>query len=314
MAVTKLPDGPVRTDFSIAELERYRDCPSLVTLYLSGVESSAIDLADPSFLDFEYMQQFRCVLDAAFPPRDSLKILHLGAAACAFARAVDAQRPNSRQLAVEIDSKLATYAREWFDLPPSPRLRIRVDDARRTLDTTKASWNVIIRDAFTNLDVPGPLRTVEAARRASESLAPGGLYLLNSVASAGLEQLGQEAGALLESFENLCAVTDPAILRGRRFGNIVLVASNSELPLPEIERSIRRLPMPTRVIYQKDLAARARATFPVHDSQVGVGKAKPSPPRGGPCDAGIVIRHAPDRRCPHRFRNDPARFRRTHLP
>ncbi|VDG76756.1 spermidine synthase [Actinobaculum suis] len=263
------PVEPVVTDFSVAELERHRDRPSLVTLFLSGVESSALDLDDPTYLEFEYMQHFRCAVDAVFPPKQPLKALHLGGAGCAFARALDALRPGSRQLAIEIDRRLAEYARQWFDLPRSPRLRIRVEDARHTLDTINPAWDVIIRDAFQGVEVPSHLRTVESAREAARILAPGGVYLLNSIASAGLNRLNAEAAALFTAFKYVTAITDPAILRGRRFGNIVLVASNDELPLYELERKVHSLPLPTRLVDPEDLRARARGAQPARDAEVG---------------------------------------------
>ena len=125
---TALPSGPVRTSFATAELVA-RDTGIL--LMLDGAESSFLDLRDPSHLDFEYHQQMDAVLAALRGEGGPLRALHLGGAGCALARAWDVTHPGSQQVAVEIDEILASQVRTWFDLPRSPRLRIRVGDAPR---------------------------------------------------------------------------------------------------------------------------------------------------------------------------------------
>lgn len=129
----------------------------LLTMYVDGVESSAVDLADPSYLEFEYMQHIQIATNAMFAAGEPLRALHLGAAGCALARTLEANRPNSRQLAIEIDAEMAALVREWIDLPSAPRLRIRAQDARVTLDTNKGSWHFIVRDTFASGRIPSTL-------------------------------------------------------------------------------------------------------------------------------------------------------------
>src|SRR5699024_8466508 len=131
----------------------------------------------------EYMQHMQAVLHAAFPPAGrpagrGLRALHLGAAGCALARAIDADWPDSRQLALEIDAELARLMREWLDLPRAPRLRSRVGDARAAL-TGPARYEAIIRDAFAERHVPPHLRTVGFTTEAAAHLTDDGIYLAN---------------------------------------------------------------------------------------------------------------------------------------
>lgn len=42
------------------------------------------------------------------------------------------------------------------------------------------------------------------------------------------------------SFPHLAAIADPSILKGRRFGNVILLASPNPLPFESICRAIRR--------------------------------------------------------------------------
>lgn len=176
-APSLLPDEPVITSTATVELRSDTDG---VMLLLDGVESSHLDLDDPSHLVFEYMQQMMVVLRATHGDVDRLRAVHLGGAGCALARAIDARWSEPRQLAVEIDAQLAERVREWFDLPRSPRLRIRVGDARAELATLpEAGADVVVRDAFAGRHVPDHLRTVEFTEEVARRLRPDGLYLAN---------------------------------------------------------------------------------------------------------------------------------------
>lgn len=267
----RLPEEPIATDFSLAEFGQSPYQPNLITLYLDGAESSALDLEDPTYLEFEYMQHIELIIGATLGDTVPLRALHLGAAGCALARALDAEHPGSKQLAIELDKRLATLVREWFDLPPSPRLRIRADEARHALDTTKGRWDVVIRDAFRMRDVPMQLRTSECVQRAREVLSPGGLYIMNSIASTGFARLGEELATVSEHFPYLIAIVDPSILKGRRFGNIVIAASDQELPVEEISRRVRRLSLPARVLNTPDLLRRASGSKVFTDSELQPG-------------------------------------------
>lgn len=188
------------------------------------------------------MQHIELIIGATLGDTVPLRALHLGAAGCTLARALDAGHSGSKQLAVELDGTLARYVREWFDLPPAPRLRIRSDETRHALDTTHAQWDVIIRDAFRNREVPAQLRTSESAARAHEVrpwryLSPQ----LHRFHQAQHDRLGEEIATLAQHFRHMIAIVDPSILKGRRFGNIVLAASDQEFPVFEIERRVRGL-------------------------------------------------------------------------
>src|SRR5699024_10677878 len=116
-------------------------------------------------------------------PRDDAasrgRFVHLGAAACALPRALIADRPGSRHLAVELDGELARLVRAWFDLPRSPALRIRHGEARDAVEHLRpGSADVLVRDVFVDAEVPEHLRTVEFAAAVDRALGPDGAYLL----------------------------------------------------------------------------------------------------------------------------------------
>lgn len=295
---TQLPEGPVATTYATAELVRARTNPSQVLLLLNGVESSSLDLADPEYLDFEYMQHIRLILESRWDqggrraveagvkggsaeggPR-RMRVLHLGGAGCALARALGARR-ELHQVAVEIDPELARLVRDWFPLPRSPFLKIRVGDARHVLDSTKASWNAIVRDAFTGREVPPHLQTAESAKRAADVLEPGGIYVLNAVASAGIRRLDEDIAAMAAAFDNIVAIADPAVFSGKRFGNFVVAGSDARFPVEAIEREVRKFPLPTKFFDDGALRSRAASVRPLTDSLAGWPRAT-SPRQGRP--------------------------------
>ena len=257
-ALSGLPTGPVRTSFATAELVA-RDTG--VLLLLDGAESSFLDLRDPAHLDFEYHQQMNAVLAVQRGESSPVKALHLGGAGCALARAWDVMRPGSQQLAVEIDEILASQVRTWFDLPRSPRLRIRVGDAAEVVSGLRpGQWDVVVRDVFNSGSVPAACRSREFLTACLEALAPGGVLLINTP-STPRAQAGAEIEALAEALQGdasgLVIVADPAAVRGRRRGNLVLVARREPFTAgeyEEIERAVRRLPLPVRTWSPDDAA------------------------------------------------------------
>ncbi len=255
---TPWPDGPVEIPTGTVELVRTPDDPDAVTVLVNGVPSSHLDLADPTRLDFEYMQQMAAVLDHVAPSQEPLQVVHLGAAGCTLARWVDARRPGSRQVAVELDATLPELVRGWFGLPRSPALRIRAGDARAELTTmADASADVVIRDVFATARTPEHVTTVEFVREVARVLRPGGLYLANCADRPPLTLARAEAATTGAVFGFVAVVAEPALLRGRGYGNVVLAGTDTSglLTSAGLARDIRSLPVPARLIPPDEVPA-----------------------------------------------------------
>lgn len=269
-APSLLPDEPVITSTATVELRSDTDG---VMLLLDGVESSHLDLDDPSHLVFEYMQQMMVVLRATHGDVDRLRAVHLGGAGCALARAIDARWSEPRQLAVEIDAQLAERVREWFDLPRSPRLRIRVGDARAELATLpEAGADVVVRDAFAGRHVPDHLRTVEFTEEVARRLRPDGLYLANLADSPPMKTARREAATVRSVFPHVVAIGEPSVLKARRYGNVVLAASHARVERDGLARALRTLPVPAGLVGEAELEDFVAGATPLTD---------PPPPAAG---------------------------------
>jgi spermidine synthase len=244
------PTGPVTIATGTVELVRTSDDPTGVTVLVNDVPSSHLDLADPTRLSFEYMQQMAAVLDR-YPRRDAPMVVHLGAAGCALARYVHATWPASRQLAIELDTDLPELVRAWFDLPRAPALRIRAGDARTELATLPdASADVVIRDVFTGDRTPDHVTTREFTADVARVLRPGGVYLANCADRPPLARARSEAATLTTVFADVVLIAEPGQLRGRRYGNIVLAGTDDPTLLrsADLARAVRSLPAPSRLL------------------------------------------------------------------
>ena len=90
--------------------------------------------------------------------------------------------------------------------------------------------------------------------------------------------LGRSASATLGAvFRNVCLLAEPGTMRGRRFGNLVAVASDAELPLAGLSRACARDPMPSRVVDGEDLRRFVGRSLPVTDADA---QPSPEPPEG----------------------------------
>lgn len=251
------------------EVVRTPDDPDGVTLLVNGVPSSHLDLADPTRLEFEYMQQMAAVLDRLPTPGGPLTAVHLGAGGCALARYVHATRPGSRQVAVELDAALPSLVRDWFDLPRAPALRIRAGDARAELaGMATSSTDVVVRDVFAGDRTPEHVTTLEFTTEVARVLRDGGLYLANCADRPPLALVRAEAATLAAVLPHVAVVAEPGQLRGRRYGNLVLAATRDPALLgsASLERALRSLPTPSRVLVGEELARFVGSARPLVDS------------------------------------------------
>jgi spermidine synthase len=227
------PNGPVEGVYYIdtgdCELVADPDNSNGWLLKINGVMSSHIDVAEPLFLDFEYMRWIAALVESKWPPesKPKLRALHLGGGACSLARYFHAAYPDARQVVVELDGKLAEYVRGWFDLPKAPLLRIRVGEAREVTEgLTPGTRDLIIRDVFAGALTPRALTTREFNDHASTVLAPGGLYVVNSGDAPDLKNAREDAATIADTFAHTMIIADPAMLKGRRYGNMIMAGSH----------------------------------------------------------------------------------------
>ncbi|MBE1488130.1 spermidine synthase [Plantactinospora soyae] len=263
-----------KVDTGLAEVSPDPDRPRSYTLLVDGAPQSHVDLADPTHLEFEYVRRFAIVVDLVAPSGAPLRVLHLGGGALTLPRYVCATRPGSTQRVVEIDAALVELVRRELPWPADPRLRVRVGDARAVLGSSPdAGYDLIVADVFAGARTPAHLTSVEFAAEAARVLRPGGTYLVNIADGPPLGHARAQVATVRSVLPEACLIADSAVLRGRRYGNLVLVAGRTQLPVADLIRRTAGDWFPGRVLYGADLDRFAGGARVVGDAA-----ARPSAP------------------------------------
>jgi spermidine synthase len=206
---------------------------SLWTLFVDGVPQSAVDPNDPRRLELPYLATLATVVDAL--PRVT-HVLHLGGGALTLPRYVAATRPGSRQIVVDHDAELMDLVRRQLPLDPGADVTIAIADARDYVDDAAAEFDLIVGDVYEGANMPRRVAGRAFAHAAMRMLGPGGVYALNVVDAAPLTECRRQAATLRSVAGDVCLVAERGMLRGRRDGNVVLVAGRpgERLPVDQI--------------------------------------------------------------------------------
>jgi len=256
------------------ELLRDADRRAAWMLLIDGVPQSHVDLEDPGYLDFEYVRRIGHVIEAAASPGQPLRVLHLGAGALTLARYVAATRPGSPQLAVEVDAALVDLIRQ--QLPLDAKVRVRVGDARAELERlAPARFDVVIADVFAGGRTPAHLTSAEFWAAARRVLRGAGVVAANVADGPPLTHARAQVATARTALPYACLIADPAVLRRRRFGNLVLAASPGPLPVDALTRRAAGDPMPGRVLHGRDLDRFTAGAKPVTDMTAAPSPAAP---------------------------------------
>jgi spermidine synthase len=239
-------------------VERDPDDRSGCTVMVDGVPSSYVHLDDPTRLEFEYVRWIGDLLDVVAPDGEPLHCAHVGGAGCTLPRYVAARRPGSRQVVLEHDADVVAVARETFGYNRRSGFRLRVADGLAGLaDLRDGAWDVLVRDAFDGDVTPTHLTTTTFVREAARVLAGDGVYVANIADRPGLGLTRREVATALSVFHHVLLVGETQHLRGKRYGNVVLVASRRPLPVADLTRRVVSGPVPARVVPPKQAVALA---------------------------------------------------------
>ncbi|MGM7668980.1 spermidine synthase [Microbacterium sp. A93] len=260
--------------------------------YTSGFElivddtpQSHVDLDDPTHLHFEYVVRMGAVIDQLTSPGAALTAVHLGAGALTVPRYIEATRPGSRQQVIELEAPLATLVRENLPLPRGAAIRIRIGDARSGVQKLPAALtgacDLVVSDVYSGAQTPAHLTSVEFYTELRALLAPTGVLLINVADGPGLAFARRQIATVAQVLPEVALLADTQVLKGRRFGNLVVAASASPLPTEWLPRMLAAGPHPAKIAQDAEVTAFAKGARIVTDADA---VASPKP------DASIFLR------------------------
>lgn len=275
------PDEPSRG----ARIEH--DAEGGATVWLDGQPQSYVSLSDPGLLAFEYVQHLGVIVDALVAEQDrGLRVTHVGGAGLTLARYVQHIAPGSPQIVLEPDAAMTELVRRELPLPRGHRIRVRAIDGRHGVAAlADASADLIVVDAFAVGSVPAQLTTREFLADAARVLTPGGLLALNLPDEPGrgflarvLATLAQAGGPERTAYGQVAVMATHDVLKGRRFGNHVVVAGE-RLPLAALQRAVARSPFPTGIWAGEQVTRLAGRGRPLTDADPASSPPPPDPGR-----------------------------------
>ncbi len=214
------------TAYFCARIETDPDRPTGRALWLDTLRHSYVDLADPTYLDFRYTRVLADVI-ATLPP-GPLRTLHVGGGGFTLPAYLDAVRPGSRHLVLELDGALVELSEEELGLERTARLEVVVGDARAGIAAAPSGeFDLVIGDAFGGRSVPWHLTTQEFLEEVDARLAPGGMYVMNLIDHPPHRFARAAAATVAEVFPHVLIVAPPDHLAGTAGGNMVLVGATS---------------------------------------------------------------------------------------
>jgi hypothetical protein len=136
-------------------------------------------------------------------------------------------------------------------------------------------YDVIVVDVFAGARTPAHLASVEFMHEVARVLAPAGWMIANVADGPPLAYARAQVATIRAVLPQACVVADAAVLRGRRFGNLVVLAGRTPPPIEGLTRRAAGDWFPGRV--EPDLERFSGGSAPVHDDRA---VPSPAPPEG----------------------------------
>jgi spermidine synthase len=216
------------------------DNPTGRTLVLDDLRHAHVDLADPTALEFAYIEWFAAATGELTRDGGPLDVLHVGGGGFSFPRYLRAVDPASRHIVLELDPVVLATARDELGFTPDDAIAVRLGDARRTiLGVPTDSRRLVVGDAFGGRSVPWHLTTTEFVREIDRVMTPDGRYVQNLIDGPALRFVRAETATLRQLFEHVAVITWNTTFDGSGGGNVVLVASHQPFDAAGLDEAVR---------------------------------------------------------------------------
>ena len=113
------------------------------------------------------------------------------------------------------------------------RIGVRMGDALWVVlgQLPSGGFDVVVADVFAGDRTPAHLTSVEFTQAAARVLVATGVYAVSVGDGPPLAHARGRVAAVRAVFPHVCVMAEPAVLHGRRFGNLIVAVACRELPL-----------------------------------------------------------------------------------
>ncbi len=108
--------------------------------------------------------------------------------------------------------------------------------------------DLVIIDAFVGARVPADLTTAEFLADARRALSDHGVIMINITDRGPLGYARRVVAGVCLAFPHVLLCAEPSTLKGRRFGNVIIVGGSTPLPYAAIAQRAGQSPFPYRVL------------------------------------------------------------------
>lgn len=248
------------------------------SLKVDGNEQSFVDLDDPYHLMFDYLYRMATVIKLLAPAGERMRFVHIGGAAMSLPRYVAASRPTSPQIVLEPAAHITELVRTELPLPRRSGIKVRPVDGRTGLAAMRDDHaDVIVLDAFNGPQVPADVVTAEFFAEVARVLTQDGTLLVNLGDRAPFAWSRRVLAGLREVLPTIVLGGEAATLKGRRHGNLLVVAARGPLPVAELTRAVAGSTFPYTVLGPAEAAQRFAGGTPFTEND---SEPSPVPDRG----------------------------------
>lgn len=149
-------------------------------LRFDNTRQSGVDMRDGVTSAVRYPDYMQ--LSMALKP-DARRALVLGLGGGMITKRFWHDYPEMKIDSVEIDPVVVDVAKRYFAFPDDPRLRVFAQDARRYVQSTDGTYDIVVMDAYYADALPFHLTTQEFFRETKARMAPDGVMAYNVISA-----------------------------------------------------------------------------------------------------------------------------------
>ncbi|WP_314820458.1 fused MFS/spermidine synthase [Arachnia propionica] len=254
--------------------------PGAFRVVFGETSQSWVDPARPDLLLFEYVVQVSLLFEhglADVGQGERIRVIHIGGAGLSIPRWIAWRRPGTAQIVCEPDAGLTEKVRRKLPLPPRSGIKVRDVDGRSGVAAMPPDYaDLVVLDAFDGARVPGELVAAEFLDELARLGRGRRMVICNVTDSSPFGWTRRFAAGLAERWRHLLVGTEPAVWKGRRFGNLLLAASGTRVDVTGLRRDSAKQPCPYRWIEGRELRSWIGGAEPFTDADM-----QDSPPPSG---------------------------------